>query len=126
MKKIALFSFLFSLVSSSFAGTLENIISAIKNNDAEVLSEYFDGNIDLKILEKENIFSKAQARIMFKDFISNHKVTNVTLNHQGGPENARFAICNLNTSDGAFRLYFLLKLKEGQLLIQKFRIEKDG
>jgi len=114
------------LVSSSFAGPPENILSSIKNSDAEKLSEYFDSNIDLKILEKENIFSKAQAKILVRDFFAGHKVTSVTVNHEGGPDNARFAICNLSTTQGSFRLYFLLKTKDGQPLIQKFRIERDG
>jgi len=110
----------------SFAGPQEDILAAMKSGDASKLSEYFDNNVDLKILEKENIFSKSQAKVIMKEFFTNNHVTNMVVNHEGGPENARFAICNLTTTNGAFRVYYLLKNKDGKLLIQKFRIEKDG
>ena len=104
----------------------EGILTAIKTGNGDKLSEYFDNTVDLKILEKENIYSKPQATILVKDFFSNYKVTNMVLNHEGGPENAQFAICNLTTAQGKYRVYFLFKTSNGKTLIQKFRIEKDG
>jgi len=108
------------------AGPPESILNAIKTGNADKLSEYFDNNVDLKILEKENIYSKSQATILVKDFFKNNKPTNMDLSHEGGPENARFAICNLTTNQGKFRVYFLFKTINGKSVIQKFRIEKDG
>ncbi len=116
-----LFSFL-----SCFAGPSESIIAAIKAGNADQLAEYFDSNVDLKIIDKENIYSKAQAKVLVKDFFSNYSVTNIAINHEGGPETAHFVICNLSTAQGKFRVYFLLKNKDGKFLIQKFRVEKDG
>ena len=104
----------------------EGILTAIKTGNGDKLSEYFDNTVDLKILEKENIYSKPQATILVKDFFSNYKVTNMVLNHEGGPDNAQFAICNLTTAQGKYRVYFMFKTSNGKTLIQKFRIEKDG
>ena len=109
-----------------FAGSPESILTAIKMGDADKLSEFFDTNVDLKILEKENIYSKSQATILVKDFFKNYKPSSLNLSHEGGPENAHFAICNLIAGQGKFRVYFLYKIINGKSLIQKFRIEKDG
>lgn len=104
----------------------DEIADAIKKGDVEAISAYFDSNVDMKILDKENIFSKAQAKLLLKDFFSSHTPENFTINHKGGPESAKFAIGNLKTSKGNYRVYFLFKQKGQQLLIQKFRIENDG
>jgi len=113
-------------VMACLASPPESILTAIKTGNADKLSEFFDNNVDLKILDKENIYSKSQATILVKEFFTNYKITNLELNHEGGPDNARFAICNLNTVQGKFRVYFLFKTVNGRSLIQKFRIEKDG
>jgi hypothetical protein len=126
-KRLAITIGIFLLnVFIGLAGPPENILNAIKTGNADKLSEYFDNNVDLKILEKENIYSKSQATILVKDFFKNYKPTNMDLSHEGGPENARFAICNLNTNQGKFRVYFLFKTINSKSVIQKFRIEKDG
>ena len=127
MKRLALL--IISVLFSVFAGIAsppENILSAIKTGNADKLSDFFDANVDMKILDKENIYSKSQATIIVKDFFSAYKITNLELNHEGGPETARFAICNMTTNQGKFRVYFLFKNTNGKYLIQKFRIEKDG
>lgn len=103
----------------------EPIISAIRASNAYKLSEFFDSNVDLKILDKENIFSKSQASIIVKDFFATYKVTALMVNHEGGPENARFTICNIITTSGKFRVYFLYKTISTKIVIQKFRVEKD-
>ena len=103
----------------------EPVISAIRASNADKLSEFFDSNVDLKILEKENIFSKSQAGIIVKDFFATYKVTALMVNHEGGPENARFTICNIITNSGKFRVYFLYKTINTKIIIQKFRVEKD-
>ena len=108
------------------AGPTENILNAIKTGNAVKLSEYFDNNVDLKIVDKENIYSKSQATILVKEFFATYKITNLELNHEGGPEAAHFAICNMTTTQGKFRVYFLYKNINNKSLIQKFRVEKDG
>ena len=105
---------------------IDDVIAAMKAGNAAQVAKFFDNNVDLKILDKENIYSKSQATILVKEFFTNYKITNLELNHEGGPDNARFAICNLNTVQGKFRVYFLFKTVNGRSLIQKFRIEKDG
>jgi len=115
---------LFSIISL-ISLAQENITSAIQSGDVEKLAQHFDNNVDMKILDKENIFSKAQAKLLLKDFFSSHTPQSFTISHKGGPESAKFAIGNLKTSNGNFRVYFLFKQKDQQIIIQKFRIEND-
>jgi hypothetical protein len=45
--------------------------------------------------------------------------------HQGGKEDARYAIGSLETDKETFRVYFLLKNKDNKPLIHQLRIEKE-
>lgn len=109
------------------AGTAKvSIVAAINSGDYEKLAEFFDSNVDMKILDKENIYSNAQAKLILKEFFSKYPPQKFFIFHEGGPENATFAIGNLTTAKGVFRIYFLLKKKGERLYIQKFRVEEDG
>lgn len=126
MKKALISLFVCLLVNiTTQAGIPASMNDAIKNGDGEKLSVFFDESVDLKVLEKENIFSRAQARIIVKDFFTNNKVQSFAIQHEGGPESAPFVIGTLITNTGTFRVYCLLKKNAGQLFIQKFRLERQ-
>ena len=131
MKKIRililLFSF-FTLRSSALPDTApsdisDKIIAALSSGNTSELSKYFNANIELAILDKEDIYSSSQAEIIVKDFFQKNKPSNYTKMHQGGKEGAKFVIGNLSTSNGVFRVYFLVKEVKGKYLIHTLRFE---
>lgn len=110
----------------SFAKSpIADIAQAFNSANGDVVASYFDSNIDLKILDNENIYSRQQARILLFNFISDKKPTGFVLKHEGGPDNARFAIGELTAKDGVYRVYYLLKEKSGTIFIYKLRIEPN-
>jgi len=116
----------FMIAMASFAnGPVADIAQAFNTANAAMVASYFDSNIDLKILENENIYSRQQARILLFNFINDKKPNGFVLKHEGGPENARFAIGELSTKDGVFRVYYLLKEKNSTIYIYKLRIEPN-
>lgn len=127
MKKIfatIIVSLLFAL--NSFAnGPVEQIAHAFGSSNAAMVASYFDSSIDLKILDNENIYSRQQARVLLFNFMNDKKPTGFVLKHQGGPNNARFAIGELSARDGVYRIYFLLKEKNSTNYIYKLRIETN-
>lgn len=115
-----------SIATSSFAkGPVADIAQAFNSANADMVASYFDSNIDLKILDNENIYSRQQARILLFNFVNDKKPTGFVLKHEGGPENARFAIGELTAKDGVYRVYYLLKEKSGVIFIYKLRIEPN-
>lgn len=125
MKAFFYIIFSFFISFSIYAGPPAGIVSAISTGDCEKLSGYLDSNVDIKILNKENVYSNAQAKLIIKEFFSQYPPTSFSIFHEGGPENAAFAIGKLKTSKGNFRVYFLIKKKGESSFIQKFRIEED-
>lgn len=116
---------LFATVSFADPGNdiPEGIISAIKSGNSSGLAAFFNANVELVILDKEDVYSKVQAEQIVKDFFSKNKPSNFTILHQGGKEGAKYAIGSLVTNTGTYRVYFLIKNTGKKPVIHQFRIE---
>jgi len=116
------------LNSSLFANSIEipqKIITGLKQGNVELISEYFNDNIELTINSKENVYSSTQAKIILKDFFKKNKALDFKILHQGGKTESKYAIGSLKTVQGNFRITILLKLDNTTPYIHQLRIEKD-
>lgn len=102
----------------------EEIILSLENGNAKVLSDYFNQNVELVVLDNDNVYSKAQAKQIVGNFFKSFLPESFSIIHEGGKEGAKYVIGNLKTSKGTFRVYFLLKKNEGKDYIHQLRIEK--
>jgi Ni,Fe-hydrogenase III component G len=103
----------------------ETIFAAMKVGNAEELSKHFNSSIELVILDQEDVYSKQQAEQIVRNFFLKHKVKSFRLLHQGGKEDAQYAIGTLETEKGDFRVYFLVKQKNDRAFIHQLRIELE-
>jgi hypothetical protein len=99
---------------------------ALKAGDASALSKYINSTIELLLLDKEDFYKKNVAETILRDFFTEYKVKDYTPRHSGGINDAQYAIGNLKTEKGNFRVYFLLKKVDQELLIHQIRIEPDN
>jgi hypothetical protein len=104
----------------------EGISVAIKAGNAAELSKYMNSTIELLLLDKEDFYKKNVAETILKDFFAEYQTKDFTIRHQGAKNDAQYAIGNLKTEKGDFRVYFLLKKVEQELLIHQIRIESDN
>ena len=112
---------------ASFAFDInDDIASAIRSGNSKAIAAYFNNNVDLKILEHEDVYSKAQAELIIKDFFAKHAVKSFNIVHQSAKVESQFAIGKLETTNGKYRVYILLKKSGDKLLIQQFRIEPEN
>ena len=95
------------------------IISALNDGEANKLSGYLNGNVELVIGNQNDVFSKQQATGIIADFFRKNKVNNFQLLHKGTKDAASFAIGTLKTNSGIYRVYVLTRKNE----IQQLRIE---
>lgn len=102
------------------------IAVAIKAGNASELSKYMNSTIELLLLDKEDFYKKNVAETILKDFFSEYQTKDFTILHQGAKNDAQYAIGNLKTEKGDFRVYFLLKKVGQELLIHQIRIESDN
>jgi Domain of unknown function (DUF4783) len=99
---------------------------AIKAGNAAELSKYMNSTIELLLLDKEDFYKKNVAETILRDFFSEYQTKDFTIRHQGAKSDAQYAIGNLKTEKGDFRVYLLLKKVDQELLIHQIRIEADN
>ena len=99
---------------------------AIKAGNASELSNYMNSTIELLLLDKEDFYKKNVAETILKDFFNEYHTKDFIIRHQGAKNDAQYAIGNLKTEKGDFRVYFLLKKVGQELLIHQIRIEPDN
>lgn len=99
---------------------------AIKAGNAAELSKYMNSTIELLLLDKEDFYKKSVAETILKDFFTEYQTKDFVIRHQGAKNDAQYAIGNLKTEKGDFRVYFLLKKVDQELLIHQIRIEPDN
>jgi Domain of unknown function (DUF4783) len=102
------------------------ISDAIKAGNASELSKFMNSTVELLVLDKEDFYKKVVAETILKDFFINHQVRDFIIRHQGGSNDAMYAIGNLKTASGNFRVHILLKKVGQELLIHQVRIEPDN
>jgi hypothetical protein len=112
----------------AMADVVDDIAAALRSGNAHSVSVYFADKVDLKVLEQENVYSKAQAELILKDFFAKHPVKGFTVVHKSGLKNdSQFAIGTLETGAGKYRVHYLIKLSGGKMTVTQLRIEpSDG
>ncbi|MCX6297220.1 MAG: DUF4783 domain-containing protein, partial [Bacteroidetes bacterium] len=106
---------------------IDDIAAAIRSGNPKNISKFFIDNIDLKVIEQEDVYSKQQAEMILKDFFTKHPVKTYTVAHKSQPKaGSQYVIGTLETTNGKFRTYFLIKTLGSQTLIQQFRIETEN
>jgi hypothetical protein len=132
MKSFIIMSVIILALSCSTAAGQEQanipggISIAIKAGNASELAKYMNSTIELLLLDKEDFYKKNVAETILKDFFNEYQTKDFTIRHQGAKNDAQYAIGNLKTEKGDFRVYFLLKKVDQGLLIHQIRIEVDN
>jgi|GEM_PF-96534 len=131
---LAFIIFLFPSTASShnlnkeiMAGDIpQAVVDALRSGNTTVLSGYFNTSIELAILDQEDIYSKQQAEQIIKEFFAKHVPSSFVILHKGGKEGSQYAIGNLTTTSGNFRVTLLIKQKENKPYIHQLRFEEGN
>jgi hypothetical protein len=114
-------------VRASEAGDIpQAVIEALKTGNTAELSKFFNTSIELAIPGQEDIYSSQQAELIVKNFFAKHVPTNFVVLHKGGKEGSQYAIGNLSTSTGNYRVTLLIKLRENKPFIHQLRFEEEN
>lgn len=115
---ISLFSFSFSLQDIT-----DEVANALKQGNTAELVKSFSEKISIKVLNQEDLLSKAQAQAVIEDFFSKHKVKGYQTSHTSIVNgNQQFITGTLDTNNRKFRISILVRGN----VISQFRIEHDN
>jgi hypothetical protein len=122
---IMLLLFALTVVSQIVNKIPDEIAVSLKSGNAKILATFFNQNIELRILDNDNVYSKAQAEQIVNNFFNRYVPERFNIIHQGGKEGAHYVIGNLVTRQETFRVYFLLKQTNDKNIIHQLIIEKQ-
>ena len=108
------------------ADTLERIGMAIQSGNSKELAKYFDNSVEITIYQGEEVYSKAQAELVIRDFFNKHSPSSFKTIHKGNSnQGSQYGIGSLITKNGTFRTYIYIKQKGSSFFIQEIRFEND-
>ena len=129
MKNLILFLIIapLSLFSAStILDPYEDIANAIRSGDARSVSRYFSSSVDLTLIAQGDVYSKAQAEQILKDYFNKNTPRSFTIIHRGeAKDGSKYAIGSLVTSNGNYRVYYYFKVVAGSVNIQELRFMKE-
>ena len=136
MTKTFIFLFLFHFLTftskgandnSFFVDIPDNIITAVRSGNSKEIAKYFNVKVDLKINNIEGFFSKVQAEQHLKEFFEKQPVKSFNITHKSTSNNgSMYVIGTIETTNGKYRTYFLLKTENDKTFIHQFRIEVEN
>lgn len=127
MTKFIFINVLITALSFSGMAQPSSIENALKTLKSESITPYLDKRVELTIADYSGMVSSTEAARRLSEFYSQKKPSRYKTNHdaQSKGEETQYFIGSLSTSTGSYRMYFFLKSKGSQWLIQELRIEKD-
>ena len=105
----------------------DQVCSAIRSGDSKQIAAYFSNTVELTILKQENVYSKTQAELILRDFLSKNTPKTFSLLHKGSSkEGTLYAIGNMTTAKGVvFRVSFFIRQADKKNFIQELRFETE-
>ena len=112
-----------SLGAQTVPGELSD---AMKAGDAAKLSQFFHESLELTILDKDYVASKNQATRIMENFFKENPPTAFKISFEGTKEKSKYAIGNLTTGKGNFRVNIFFMNKDEKRLVYYMSIEKES
>ena len=111
-----------AIAAQAHAQSTSDITNSFARGDGATLKKYLNSNVELVIQREDNVYSKEQVSVIMNSFFKRNVPSQFTIVHQGMRDNSQFVIGNLQTNNGTYRIYLLIKHN----LIYQLRIENPN
>jgi hypothetical protein len=114
----------FTTAFGQLAGSMEEVVTALKSGNASQMARYFDNTVEITLPGKSSNFSKTQAEVVLKDFFSNNPIKGFEQVHKGENGGGIFCIGQLHTRSGTYRTTIYMKQRGDALVLQELKFER--
>lgn len=123
---IILLLFIASFSNVFLADPIDRIAALLQQGQAQELVKQFAANVELSILNDEKVVSKAQAETMLNAFFAANKPVSAKVIHRMNTNpNLLYAVAQLKTSGGNFRVSYSIKNTNGNQELTELTIESE-
>lgn len=118
--------FTFSTAEIQQKDIFDTLSGHFKTSNSGEISSYFAPMIELDILNEDGEYSKAQAELILRDFLSKNKPESVIVIHRlSSSSNYRLGVLSMQVDGNKFRLSISMAKDGTKFLIREIRIEND-
>jgi len=127
MKNSVVLLLLYTSFSTSFlVDAIDRIAALLQQGQARELVKQFSASVELNILNDEKVVSRTQAETMLNNFFAANKPVAVKVIHRMNTNpNLSFAVTQLRTNIGNFRVSYSIKNTNGNQEVTELRIESE-
>jgi len=127
MKPIVSTFLFFTVFTGTFlAAPIDKIAALLQQGQAHELAKQFSASIEFSILDNETDVTKAQAETRLVNFFTQNKPVSVKVIHRMETNpNLQYAVVQLKTSNGSFRVSYSIKITNGNQEITDLHIEAE-
>ncbi|RZK44237.1 MAG: DUF4783 domain-containing protein [Pedobacter sp.] len=125
---VFLLFFQFSPSNTSQSDVLETLATNFKLGNSKEIAKSFSSSLELLIIDQEDVYSKAQAEQILKDFfVKNPPSKTVIIHRLNSNPKYRYGIFSLQTKNVKYRVTVTLMLQKvpNHFLITELRVEKE-
>jgi len=110
---------------SSVKETKDFCINALKNNNIDKFVSTFSNPIEISLPDEENSYSKVQATMVIRKFLTTNKVESFKLKQSGkSTGGSEFIIGNLKSTNGKeYQIYFLFTMTDNKAFLHLIEFE---
>jgi hypothetical protein len=108
------------------ADLINEVTSEFKAGNSNEIAARFNSSIDFSIADEADVYSKAQAQQILRDFFGKHTPQSASVLHVINTNpNYQIGILALSTKTGKFRITVTFKKTSGSFLITELRIDSE-
>lgn len=110
------------------ADVIEDIATHFRNSNAKEIAKIFAPSVELLIIDQEDVYSKAQAEQILKDFFVKNPPAKIAIIHSiNSNPKFKFGVLSFQTKQAKFRVNVTLMVQKtsNNFLINELRIERD-
>lgn len=113
--------------NSTIKEVKEKCIRALKNNNSEDFVSTFSNPVDISLPNKENSYSKTQAKVLMKKFLLENRTKSFKLKQSGkSTGGSEFIIASLLTDNEVkYQIYLLFTLSNGEAHVHLVEFELE-
>ena len=106
---------------------LDDVCRAIGGGNVAELTAIMDEEVELSILDKEDLYTRAEATAVLKDFFTKFTPTSFGKVHQGASksDDAEYCIGTLTTNKGSFRVYIYVAKTASGVMLQELKFDRS-
>ena len=102
------------------------VIGALKTGEGQIIADCLNDLCDLDLPGYRGTYSKAQAGRIISDFLRDHSLTGFKMVRQGQVAAREwYTMADMKSGSQTFRIYFVVKDKDGKGVVPLFRINKQ-